>query len=236
MLHGADWLSYFPGAPEFVNREFTALLSAGLPAMSPLIVKGSEPSEASRAEDAAGTDGSGAAESATSTSDATAAGAASSAEPAGTEPRRMGLIANTGGIGVSHRNDCADGARLPGFGWAERDPVEVLGEGAGRCAGWLLVRADGVSSWVRDGYVAGFTGSAGASALQTARVIGSTGGTGVSHRNDCTTAARLIASRGWADGDTVEVLAGGQGRCSGWLWVRADGVTSWVREQYLLPA
>ncbi len=233
VLREGDWLSYFPGAPEFVNRRFNTLFSDGLPALTPLIV--SMPSEASRVADATGTDAAGTLrKTATSTSDDTATRDAASTEPATAEPPTVGVIANTDGLGVSHRNDCADEARLSRFGWAEGDTVDVLAEGAGRCAGWLWVRADGVTSWVRDEYVAGFARASRDTALQVAQVIANTDGLGVSHRNDCADEARL-SRFGWAEGDTVEVLAGGAGRCSGWHWVRADGVTSWVREQYLLP-
>ena len=67
-------------------------------------------------------------------------------------------------------------------------------------------------------------------------VIGDTGGVGVSHRNDCAQGARLSALGGWPDGTRVEVLAEGVGRCSGWLWARASGVTSWLRPDYALTS
>ncbi len=64
-------------------------------------------------------------------------------------------IGNTDGDGVSIRDDCDDDARIsaPGSGWPEGLNVEVIEIGSGRCAGWLLVQADGVASWVREEYV-----------------------------------------------------------------------------------
>ena len=234
-LHQGDWSSYVLGAPAFVNRDFNTLFRGGLPAVTPLIVKSAAPSEASRAEDTAGTDDSGAAETVTRTAVAEPATTEPpTTEPPTTGPPRAGVIANSDGLGVSHRNDCADDARLPRFGWAEGDTVEVLGEGAGRCEDWLWVQADGVTSWVRDEYVASSAGASRSTTLQAAGVIGNAGGAGASHRTDCADDAGGPGSA-WADGVAVEVLAGGVGRCTGWLWVRADGVTSWVREQYLLP-
>ena len=45
------------------------------------------------------------------------------------------------------------------------------------------------------------------------------------------------APRGlWADGQRVELIEEGSGRCAGWLRVRGGGISSWVREQYLIDA
>ena len=143
-------------------------------------------------------------------------------------------IGNTGGDGVSIRYDCDDAARVSAFsGWADGTAVEVLAEGRGRCAGWLWLEADGVTSWVREQYVVGFAGDQ-ASQSEAGLVIGNTGGDGVAHRNECDDAARLAVVGGWADGTAVEVAAVGRGACDGWLWVEAAGVTSWVREQYVV--
>ena len=180
------------------------------------------------------------------------------------------MIGNTGGDGVSHRNECADDARLSAIGgWADGTEVEVLEEGSGRCAGWFRVQANGVTSWVREQYLLDAavvqappadeaptdeaptttrqepdeappatetpsTDDAPSAAIW--RVIGNTGGDGVSHRNECADDARLSAIGGWADGTEVEVLEEGSGRCAGWFRVQANGVTSWVRGQYLLDA
>ncbi len=42
-LHEGEWVSYHVGAPEFVNRPFRELFAEGLPASTPLVVKGGEP-------------------------------------------------------------------------------------------------------------------------------------------------------------------------------------------------
>ncbi len=64
-------------------------------------------------------------------------------------------IGNTGGIGVVLRDQCAAGARLPGFGWGDGQVVGVLADGLGSCAGWRLVEAagDGATSWVSDEFL-----------------------------------------------------------------------------------
>ena len=149
------------------------------------------------------------------------------------EPAPRVVIGNTDGMGVSHRNDCDDGARLSAVGgWPDGTEVEVIGRGVGRCVGWLLVSADGVTSWVRGQYVLGFDGGA-AVESKIWWVIGDTDEMSVSHRGDCADDARLSAVGGWSDGTEVDVLAEGVGRCTGWLHVRADGVTSWVSEKYV---
>ncbi len=64
------------------------------------------------------------------------------------------VIRNTGGAGVSHRNECDDGARLSAIGgWRDGTMVDVQAQGVGVCAGWLLVEAHDVTSWVRERYV-----------------------------------------------------------------------------------
>ncbi len=65
-------------------------------------------------------------------------------------------------------------------------------------------------------------------------MIGNTGGAGVSHRNECAVDARVSAIGGWPDGTEVKLLAKGSGPCTGWLRVEAGGVTSWVREKYVV--
>ena len=151
------------------------------------------------------------------------------------------MIGNTGGDGVSHRNICSDDARLSEVGgWPDGTEVEVLQEGSGSCEGWLRVRSGEVTSWVREQYVL----ESGVAPPQPApearqdqavwRVIGSTGGDGVSHRNICSDDARLSEVGGWPGGTEVEVLEEGSGSCEGWLRVRSGELTSWVREQYVL--
>ncbi len=151
------------------------------------------------------------------------------------EPAPRVVIGNTDGMGVSHRNDCDDGARLSAVGgWPDGTEVEVLGRGVGRCAGWLLVQADDVTSWVREKYVVESTDMAALPEIWL--VIGNTGGVGVSHRNECAVDARVSAIGGWPDGTEVKLLAKGSGSCAGWLQVRAGGVTSWVREKYVVES
>ena len=224
---------YRVGAPALVNRPFGELFGDGLPALTPLLVTEEAPPRAGSLEETADESRDGRPERAARAGD-DAAGEEDGQRPQDSTsgPGGAAVIGNTGGVGVSHRNDCADGARLPRFGWAEGDAVEVLGEGVGRCAGWLRVRADGVASWVREEYVSGFAGALPDTPRRVFRAIGDTGGVGVSHRHDCADEARLPRF-GWAEGDAVEVLAAGHGRCADWLLVRAGGVTSWVREQYL---
>ena len=67
-------------------------------------------------------------------------------------------------------------------------------------------------------------------------VIGNTRSLGVSHRYDCRDDARHSLVGGWVDGTEVEMLGEGVGRCSGWFWVRAGDVGSWVRARFLVPA
>ena len=129
-LHEGEWTPYIVGAPDFVNRSFRGLFGGGLPAVTPLIVRRDDPSPAG--EDAGG---------------------GAPARDAAPEQPAVLVIGNTGGVGVSHRSDCSDEARLPRFGWDDGQEVEVVEEGAGRCAGWLRVRAGEVTSWVRERYL-----------------------------------------------------------------------------------
>ncbi|MXY15732.1 MAG: hypothetical protein F4Y57_01665, partial [Acidobacteria bacterium] len=151
VLDGGDWISYILGAPEFVNRPFRELFPGGVPAVTPLIVSSPETPVATTGGAAAGAT---AAASPAGTGDDTPARTSASGEAAAAEQQPRLVIGNTGGVGVSHRNDCADAARLPRFGWHDGTVVEVVSEGQGRCAGWLSVRAaDGVTSWVREQYL-----------------------------------------------------------------------------------
>lgn len=63
-------------------------------------------------------------------------------------------VGNTGGGGVSLRDDCLDSARIePGVSWPDTTQVELIEAGEGRCAGWLLVESEGVESWVRERFL-----------------------------------------------------------------------------------
>ena len=172
-LADGEWASYIPAAPAFVNRTFGELFTDGVPALTPFIVKGEEPvlaspagasgtapaastaSGSSSADDAGSSSvsGSSGADGAASTSDDTSAQGSASGQPATVEQLPARVIGNTGGVGVSHRDDCADEARLAGFGWADGVVVDVVADGDGRCEGWLQVRAGGVTSWVREQYL-----------------------------------------------------------------------------------
>ena len=67
------------------------------------------------------------------------------------------------------------------------------------------------------------------------RTIGNTGGTGVALRDDCDDAARFSArGEGWPDNTRLDLIEEGSDRCAGWLQLEADGVASWVREEYVI--
>ena len=67
------------------------------------------------------------------------------------------------------------------------------------------------------------------------RAIGNTDGDGVSLRDDCDDEARFSApGEGWPEGQAIEVIEIGSGRCEGWLLAQADDVASWVREEYVV--
>ena len=67
------------------------------------------------------------------------------------------------------------------------------------------------------------------------RTIGNTGGTGVALRDDCDDDARFSArGEGWTDNTRLDLIEEGSDRCEGWLQLEADGVTSWVREEYVI--
>lgn len=71
--------------------------------------------------------------------------------------------------------------------------------------------------------------------LALERAIGNTDGDGVSLRDDCADDARFSApGEGWPEGQAIEVIEVGSDRCEGWLLAQADGVASWVREEYVV--
>ena len=225
----SEWFSLIIGAPEFVNRDFVELFATGVPALTPMVAQLNLPRPQS-----------------VFTRPRTPRPTPAVDEPQTAEQASVteapvptvDVIANTGGDGVALRYDCADAARVAGVvGWVDGTIVEVLGEGRGRCDGWLWVQAHGTASWVREQYVDRVSEDSAEPLAVTGWAIGDTGGDGVSHRNACATGARVAAGRGWPDGVALDLIAEGRGPCAGWLWVEAaDGVTSWVDQQYVVEA
>jgi len=245
VLHDGTWVSYIlgvNGVSEFVNAPFRALFTDGVPVATPLSVwgKGSaqqaeeapeavqEEETSEEAESAPATEAAGDINDYSEQTEAVADAAPESALEG------KWVIAKTGGQGVSHRMACRDDARVSELGgWPDGTEVELIEEGTGSCADWVRVRADGITSWVRNLYV--FSSTADSQSMVGSRwIIGNTGGEGVSHRAECVDDARVGATGGWPDGTVVTARAAGEGQCAGWLRVEAaDGVTSWVREEYL---
>ena len=222
------WVPIIFGAPDYVNVGFERVFPTGIPPVTPFVAQRNLPRPPAPVRETAEPD---------KTADSTDAAPPQTEAPTPAGEESTPVIGNTGGDGVSHRYDCDDAARGAAIGrWSDGTEIEVLGEGRGRCAGWLLAEAEDVTSWVREQYVVGFTATPADPAQELSLEIGNTGGDGVSHRNECADEARLSAIGGWSDNTAVEVLADGLGRCAGWLWVEADadGVTSWVREEYLI--
>lgn len=86
--------------------------------------------------------------------DAATQDTASDTTSSGLEPGAPAVmyIGKTGGYGVALRSSCADEARL-GTAWADNTAVEIVTEGSGECAGWLLAESGGAESWVRSGFL-----------------------------------------------------------------------------------
>ncbi len=103
----------------------------------------------SNLRDAIGGDGSTPTPEATSPAEGNAALDSTSSASAALATRYIG---NTGGLGVSLRSDCATDARIAS-GWAETTEVRLLELGEGRCLGWSLAEAQGVTSWVSQLYL-----------------------------------------------------------------------------------
>lgn len=62
------------------------------------------------------------------------------------------FVAATGGVGVSHRSACDDGARIDGS-WPEGAELEVVLAGDANCAEWTLMTDGDITSWVRNRYL-----------------------------------------------------------------------------------
>ena len=71
--------------------------------------------------------------------------------------------------------------------------------------------------------------------LSLERAIGNTDGDGVSLRDDCEDDARVsLPGQGWPEGQDIEVIEVGSGRCEGWLLAQVGGDASWVRDEYVV--
>ncbi len=245
VTEGSEWFSLIIGAPELVNRDFVELFAAGVPALTPMVAqlnlprpqsvftRPRTPVEPTPAESASRVETTTEEETPALDEETVVTEASAVTAPVATAD----VIANTGGDGVALRDDCAAGARIPGVaGWRDGTVVELLGEGRGRCDGWLWVQADDATSWVREQYVDRVSEDSAMPLAATGWAIGNTGGDGVSHRDACAVGARLAEVGGWADGVAVDLIAEGRGPCAGWLWVESGNVISWVDEQYIVEA
>lgn len=61
-------------------------------------------------------------------------------------------IANTGGVGVSHRSACQRDARLDGV-WTEGTQLEIVLDSEAGCENWSLLSDGEVTSWVSNSYL-----------------------------------------------------------------------------------
>ena len=68
-------------------------------------------------------------------------------------PAQARYVSDTGGSGVSHRDDCREAARTGEAGLAEGQRVLREARGINRCEGWSVVRAGGRQTWVSNGYL-----------------------------------------------------------------------------------
>ena len=88
------------------------------------------------------------------------------------EQQSIRYVANTGGVGVSHRSACAKDARLDGV-WSEGTELEIVLESDPACADWSLLSDGEITSWVQNQYlsitepvVSSRSGGGGASSIQ----------------------------------------------------------------------
>ena len=98
----------------------------------------------------------------TTTSDSAATSAAS-AEATSNQPawvtdsleqqETTRYVANSGGVGVSHRSACEDAARVDGV-WPEGAELQIVLSDDANCADWTLLSDGTVTSWVRNKYLA----------------------------------------------------------------------------------
>ena len=219
-LVGGDWYPYFLSGPEFISDEFIDYFAEGVPVATPFYA--TVPSVVSDTTD----------ETETEQQEETAqVEETSSAE-------RRGVIVDSGLVGVYHRNDCReDAAILSQFGWLEGDAIEILSDGAGRCADWVYAQGpDGIESWVHSRYIdesASAEPSTVAATSNTDAVVVNTANQGIALRSDCRAAARLDRT-GWSEGQSLTLLREGVGRCDGWVFAQGPGLSwSWVHLRYL---
>ena len=119
------------------------------------------------------------------------------------------VVSATGGVGVSLRDSCSDGART-GDAWAEGSVVELVRRGSSQCEDWSLVEADGSESWVRDAFLAEEAEAPTATAIITATPAPTATATAVAtpDRSGCDPSYPTVCiPRGAADYD----CAGGSG-------------------------
>lgn len=122
----------------------------------------------------------------TASSSSSTATSAASAEATSNQPawvtdaleqqETIRYIANSGGVGVSHRSACQDTARIDGV-WPEGVELEIVLSDEPDCADWTLLSDGTVTSWVRNKYLAstvpttgGGTGSTGSASTSSATV------------------------------------------------------------------
>ena len=65
-------------------------------------------------------------------------------------------------------------------------------------------------------------------------VIVDSGLAGVYHRDDCREDAAILSRFGWLEGDAIEILRDGTGRCADWVYAQGpDGVESWIHSRHV---
>ncbi len=235
-------VSYEFGRSEIRNGAFRSLFTEGLPAATPLIARvRTQDAEAQTEQPAAESDDPAEPETEQPQESTGAEESGETDETASAEQKsavRLGVIVNTGLVGVFHRDDCrVDAGITTRFGWLEGDAINIRRDGTGRCADWLYAQGpDGVESWVHSRYV-DESGTAQPFAIaasdMTSAVVVNTAGQGVALRSDCRSDARLSRS-GWSEGRSLTVLREGVGRCNGWVFAQGPGPSwSWVHLRFL---
>ncbi len=235
-------VSYEFGRSEIRNGAFRSLFTEGLPAATPLIARvRTQDTETQTEQPAAESDDPAEPETEQPEESTGAEESGETDETASAEQKsavRLGVIVNTGLVGVFHRDDCrVDAGITTRFGWLEGDAINIRRDGTGRCADWLYAQGpDGVESWVHSRYV-DESGTAQPFAIaasdMTSAVVVNTAGQGVALRSDCRSEARLSRS-GWSEGQSLTVLREGVGRCNGWVFALGPGPSwSWVHLRFL---